>query len=97
MKKCFLPLFGVLVLLSSISVVAFGQSPSSPSQFCDANGNEGLSHDTCVVCVAQGALDEPPVATPTCSCKILEDEGELEAAGFTNLGECISSGFSLLP
>jgi hypothetical protein len=82
----------------SLSIVIFGESGKSPSQICKANDDYGVSHDTCVVCVAQGALEG--VFSPTCSCKILEEGdtffGSLEDHGFDDLGDCISSGFSIL-
>jgi hypothetical protein len=92
MRKRMMMLFmAAVVALSLGALVAF--AGDSPSQICKANGDFGLSHDTCVVCVAQGALIGP--LTPTCSCKILADEGGLADFGFANLGQCVSSGFIL--
>ncbi len=94
MRK-FLPVvFASLVLVFSTSVVAFGNQGPSPSQTCKAKGDTFLGfpvdHSTCVVCEVQGD-------TPTCACQVLEDVAFLELFGFDNLGECISSGFTLLP
>lgn len=97
MRKCLPAVFASLALAFSISIVAYGSSGTSPSQFCDAHDNEGSSHSTCVVCMSQGAFDTPPVFTPTCSCEILQDAGVLEENGFDNLGDCISSGFVFVP
>ena len=92
MRKFLSAVFASLLLAFSVSLVAFGSSGQSPSQICDANNNYGVSHSTCVLCVAQGALTGP--FTPTCACKIIEDAGLLEANGFDNLGQCISSGLT---
>jgi hypothetical protein len=73
-----------LVLALSIAAVVGAQS-QSPSQFCKDNNDLGFSHDTCVVCVNRGNN------APVCFCKILEDLGLLGAAGFSNLGQCVST------
>jgi hypothetical protein len=91
MRKRITMLVMAFVVLLSLGAVAMAQD--SPSQICKAAGDFGLSHDTCVVCVAQGALTGP--LTPTCSCKILQDLDALDLLGFKNLGQCISSGFTL--
>ena len=84
-------IFTGVLIFASLCVTAMAGPDKSPSQICKANDDFGLSHDTCVVCIASGALQG--IETPVCSCKILEDEGGLEAAGFENLGQCVSSGF----
>jgi hypothetical protein len=80
----------VLVLLS-VCAVAVADPGNSPSQICKANDDFDLNHDTCTLCVAQGALEGN--MTSTCACKILEDDGILGEVGFENLGQCVSSGF----
>lgn len=86
-------IFMSLVVLLSVCTVALADPGSSPAQFCKANDDIGVSHDTCVVCVTQGLLDG--TATSTCSCKVLEDVGALGELGFDNVGQCISAGFQL--
>ncbi len=97
MRKFLPAVFASLILVFSTSIVAFGTPGQSPSKICDANDNYGTSHDACVVCVAQGNLYQE-FLTPTCACKLLEDNyydgATLQDFGFDNLGECISSGFT---
>jgi hypothetical protein len=92
MRKRITMLVMAFVVLLSVGAVAMAQD--SPSQICKANDDFGFSHDTCVVCVAQGALTGP--LTPTCACKILQDFDALDYFGFKNLGQCISSGFTAI-
>ena len=80
-------IFLSLILGIGLSGVAFAASDNSPSQICKANDDFGVSHDTCVVCIAQGF---PEITSPTCTCKAYEDGGLLEFFGFSSLGDCIS-------
>jgi hypothetical protein len=68
------------VLALSIGAVAMAQN--GVGEFCTANENFGVSHDTCVNCVT--GLDEGRGDAAVCICKL---EGN---SGFANQGECVS-------
>ena len=54
-------------------------------EFCTANGDLGLGHDTCVTLLNSGVGNGP-----TAACKLLEDiaPGIIEAV-FGNHGQCV--------
>lgn len=81
--------FGLMAVALLTSVAAFAAGGFSPSQFCKANGDFGVSHDACVTCVNNGADDYA-----TCECKLLQDDYygvSLADEGFSNFGECVST------
>ena len=89
MRKFTMIIFMSLLLGVGFSGIAYA-GPGN-GKFCkDATPADfGLDHDTCVVCVAQGAADVPPVISPVCACKILQDQGVLDVLGLS-LGDCVS-------
>ena len=74
-----------LILGIGLFTVAFAAPDKSPSQICKENDDFGLSHDTCVVCLAQ----EGEIFSPTCICKSFQDDGTLDLLGLS-LGDCVS-------
>ncbi len=85
MRILTLAIFLSLIFSISLSGMALAVSENSPSQVCKTNDDFGLSHDTCVVCLAQ----EGEFFSPTCICKSFQDDGTLDSLGLT-LGDCIS-------
>jgi hypothetical protein len=79
--------FGLVLVLSLASVASafLGLAPPpGVGDFCTSNGNFGVAHDTCVVCVNKGNNGQ------VCICKLLQDLGLLGNFGFTNFGDCVS-------
>jgi len=81
-----------VMLVLSIAAVATAQE-GPPGQVCAANGDFGLSHDTCVNCIAainqgerKGSI--APGVAANCICKQLEDLGG--GPEFKNHGECVN-------
>ena len=74
----------VLSLASAASAILSLAPPPGVGDFCTNNGNFGLGHDTCVVCVNKGNNGQ------VCLCKTLEDTGLLVFFGFTSFGDCVS-------
>lgn len=67
-----------------------------PGKICeDTNNLQSLgfpipiSHDTCVAII--NANDHNNGAGKVATCKVLQDAGGLEAEGFKNFGDCVSS------
>jgi hypothetical protein len=83
----------ILCVLALLFVVSFGKTAQAqtvaPGEFCNSIGDGGLTHDTCVAIVL--SEQNPNVNGNVAACKVLRDSGELQLAGFKNLGDCISS------
>jgi len=92
MKKWIMSSCMGAVLALSIGAVAMAQG-QSPSQFCKANGDFGVSHAMCVNCVVDELNGGATI--PVCICKQLEEEAN-EAGQSFPLGECISSFIAVL-
>ena len=78
-------LIACMALLMILSVGAVVQA-QGPGEICNANGDFGLDHDTCVTCINPGQGN-----AGTCLCKILDDIIGVENLGFKNFGDCAST------
>ena len=86
MRKKVMVVFRMLVLLAGVAAVLYGQD--NASQFCKANDDFAVGHDTCVGCLNKGRGNDA-----VCLCKVIRDLGLLETFGFKNLGQCVSNIF----
>ena len=92
MRKFTMIIFMSLLLGVGFSGIAFAApgNGNATGKFCkDLVAATIFDQDTCVVCASQGFFDVPPVISPVCACKILQDQGVLDFAGLS-LGDCVS-------
>jgi hypothetical protein len=84
----YITLIFVFLLMVGLGSTARAQTTNPlPGVTCTENGNNGLTHDACVVDTNPGSSGKTVDA-----CKILESTDSLDAFGFTSFGDCMANG-----